>query len=274
MKTLLDFGVYTESWTPSPHIYKFTVVIPQTALSYPPLPLIICWRRGISCLRTGTGTQTDSKGFCENSGLKKGISGETPGFMETTYSRLERVFSVTSPSVTRKRYGDFFTVYCTFYIRTLHIYRTPSMGKHTVLPLGAISHPPLQAHLCTILGSLIAQISAPEETAGVGGYIFLPNFGSSRKGVWWTEQSSNGLPPHTFPHPFWYFICIEIVEKPLFFTTSLKKCRAFKNRSLNPCPSRIPILHRAKILFVQYFKRLFLRWKSQRMKIRRLSYWF
>jgi hypothetical protein len=43
-----------------------------------------------SCLRTGT--LTDSKEFCENSGLGKGISGKTSGFIRETYSRLERVW--------------------------------------------------------------------------------------------------------------------------------------------------------------------------------------
>jgi hypothetical protein len=43
-----------------------------------------------SCLRTGT--LTDSKGFCENSGLGKGISGKTSGFIGETYSRPERVW--------------------------------------------------------------------------------------------------------------------------------------------------------------------------------------
>jgi hypothetical protein len=51
------------------------------------------YRRGISeknsCLRTGT--LTDSKGFGENSGLGKGISGKTSGFIRETFSRLERV---------------------------------------------------------------------------------------------------------------------------------------------------------------------------------------
>jgi hypothetical protein len=42
-----------------------------------------------SCLRTCT--LTDSKGFYENSGLGKEISGETLGFIRETYSRLERV---------------------------------------------------------------------------------------------------------------------------------------------------------------------------------------
>jgi hypothetical protein len=35
---------------------------------------------------------TDSKGFCENSGLGKGISGKTSGFIRETYSRIERVW--------------------------------------------------------------------------------------------------------------------------------------------------------------------------------------
>jgi hypothetical protein len=35
-----------------------------------------------SCLRTVT--LTDSKGFCENSGLGKGISGKTSGFIRET----------------------------------------------------------------------------------------------------------------------------------------------------------------------------------------------
>jgi hypothetical protein len=43
-----------------------------------------------SCLRTGT--LSDSKGFCENSGLGKGISGKTSGFIRETYSRPERVW--------------------------------------------------------------------------------------------------------------------------------------------------------------------------------------
>ncbi len=38
-----------------------------------------------------TGTLTDSKEFCENSGLGKGISGKISGFMRETYSGLERV---------------------------------------------------------------------------------------------------------------------------------------------------------------------------------------
>jgi hypothetical protein len=36
-----------------------------------------------------TGTLTDSKGFCENSRLGKGISEKAPGFIRETYSRLE-----------------------------------------------------------------------------------------------------------------------------------------------------------------------------------------
>ncbi len=47
-----------------------------------------------SCLWTGI--LTDLKGFCENSWLGKRISGKIPGFIRETYSRLERVCSVTS----------------------------------------------------------------------------------------------------------------------------------------------------------------------------------
>jgi hypothetical protein len=35
---------------------------------------------------------TDLKEFCENSGLGKGISGKTSGFIRETYSRIERVW--------------------------------------------------------------------------------------------------------------------------------------------------------------------------------------
>ncbi len=35
-----------------------------------------------------TGTLTDSKGLCENSGPGKGISGKTSGFIRETYFRL------------------------------------------------------------------------------------------------------------------------------------------------------------------------------------------
>jgi hypothetical protein len=42
--------------------------------------------RKSSCLRTVT--LTDSKGFCENSLLGKGISGKTSGFIRETYSRI------------------------------------------------------------------------------------------------------------------------------------------------------------------------------------------
>jgi hypothetical protein len=47
------------------------------------------WGRGIN-LKTSTCEQEqDSKGFCENSRLGKGISGKAPGFIRETYSRLE-----------------------------------------------------------------------------------------------------------------------------------------------------------------------------------------
>jgi hypothetical protein len=46
------------------------------------------------CLQTGI--LIDSKGFFENSGLGKGIFKKTPGFIREIYSRLERVWSVTS----------------------------------------------------------------------------------------------------------------------------------------------------------------------------------
>jgi hypothetical protein len=37
-----------------------------------------------------TGTPTDSKRFCENSGLGKGISGKAPGLIKETYVFLAR----------------------------------------------------------------------------------------------------------------------------------------------------------------------------------------
>jgi hypothetical protein len=42
-----------------------------------------------SCLQTGT--LTDSKGFCEISGLGNGISWKTSGFIRETYSRLSDI---------------------------------------------------------------------------------------------------------------------------------------------------------------------------------------
>jgi hypothetical protein len=54
------------------------------------------------------GTLTDSKGFCENSGLGKGISGKTSGFIRETL--LERVWSVTSWLGARKGTGLFYSV--------------------------------------------------------------------------------------------------------------------------------------------------------------------
>ncbi len=58
-----------------------------------------------SCLWIGT--LTDLKGFCENSWLGKGISGKIPGFIRETYSRLERVCSVTSWLGAGKATGSF-----------------------------------------------------------------------------------------------------------------------------------------------------------------------
>ncbi len=60
-----------------------------------------------SCLRTGT--LTDSKGFCEHSGLEKGIYGKVPGFIRKTYFRLGRE-SVAFRLGARIRTGTFFTV--------------------------------------------------------------------------------------------------------------------------------------------------------------------
>jgi hypothetical protein len=110
---LLRRGISRKLWAGNRYTNKLSKILEEFLAEVEEYP-------GKLCL--GTGTHTDSKGFCENSRLGKGIYGKTQGFIREKYSWLGRVWSMTSQLGAGKGTGIFFKV------KVLRIqYRTVSL---------------------------------------------------------------------------------------------------------------------------------------------------